>query len=53
MKSKHFRPKEHYWYFTRQGFIDYMKQFKFKLFEIRNDEIAIGREDIVTFVFKR
>jgi hypothetical protein len=51
--SKHYRPYEHYWYFTRQGLIRYMKELKFKLLEISDQESQIGRESIETFVFRK
>lgn len=53
LKSKHFRPDEHYHYFTEQGFISYMKKMGFTYKETLSGEIEAGREDILTFVFTK
>ena len=52
-KSKHFRRDEHYWYFTTRGLIKYMADYGFSCLDIDNFEIRLGREDILSFVFKR
>lgn len=52
-KSKHYRPYEHYYYFSKNSFIKYMKKLKFELLEVNNDEIQCGREDIYTYVFRK
>ena len=49
--SKHYRPNEHYYYFTEQGFIGYMAKYGFALLESNNMEVDAGREDIGSFVF--
>lgn len=49
--SKHYRPDEHYHYFTRKGLISFMKQCGCKLITENNDETLCGREKIMTFVF--
>jgi len=51
--SKHFRPDEHYWYFTAQGLIKHMVDYGFCCLDVDNFEIRAGREDIWSFVFKR
>lgn len=53
MRSKHFRPDEHYWYFTRDGLVTWMGHQGFRLLEENKMETKIGREDIGSFVFKR
>ncbi|MFA5015374.1 MAG: hypothetical protein WC549_07530 [Actinomycetota bacterium] len=53
LSSKHFRPDEHFHYFTQWSFITFMLKEGFKLYEARDDEIKIGREDIYTYVFRR
>ncbi len=53
LRSKHFRPDEHCWYFTRAGFGTFMKQFGFDQVEHCTIEQACGREDIESFVFER
>lgn len=53
LRSKHFRPDEHCWYFTKDGIINFMSNFGFYCIEYSNIETEIGREDIGSFVFKR
>lgn len=53
LRSKHFKPKEHFWYFTFQGFVRYMNERGFALLSSSDQETKIGREDIMTFVFRR
>lgn len=52
-KSKHYRPNEHLYYFTYEGFVKYMKDWGFDLKEKNELEIEAGREDIYTFVFQK
>lgn len=52
-RSKHFRPTEHYWYFTVQGLVDFMEAFGFDLAGMCSMEEPRGREDIKTFAFRR
>lgn len=49
--SKHYRPDEHYWYFTRDGFIRFMATRGFQCLDVLDDETRAGRESILTFVF--
>ena len=51
--SKHFRPDEHCWYFTRNGLVWIMKQLGFELAEENDEETTIGREDIRSFAFHK
>ena len=51
--NKHYRPNEHYYYFTKKGMVKYMNDSNFELIEIDDFEIKAGREDILTFVFKK
>lgn len=51
--SKHYRPGEHLYYWTRQGFIDWMALWRFRLIEEATFEIEAGREAIRTFAFRR
>jgi hypothetical protein len=51
--SKHYRPGEHYWYFTREGLIRHFSELCFELLEENRMEEDLGREDIGTFVFQR
>jgi hypothetical protein len=53
LRSKHYRPDEHCWYWTVHGLFAFMSNFGFEPVEMNRMESAIGREDIGTFVFKR
>jgi hypothetical protein len=53
LRSKHFRPDEHCWYFTREGLLQVMKMCGFAMVAENEMETALGREDIGTFAFKR
>jgi hypothetical protein len=53
LQSKHFRPDEHFWYFTHDGLILFMKNNNFNLMEFNKMEQEVGREDVNTYVFKR
>jgi len=53
LRSKHFRPTEHCWYFTRDGLLYAMNLCGFGLVAESDFETALGREDIGTFAFKR
>ncbi|MES2634014.1 MAG: methyltransferase domain-containing protein [Pseudomonadota bacterium] len=52
-ESKHFKPGEHLYYFTRDGFVDWMALYGFRLLEESDHEINAGREAIGAFAFKR
>jgi hypothetical protein len=53
LKSKHFKPGEHLWYFTRAGLVLFMGKHGLELLEENRMEEELGREDIGTFVFRR
>jgi len=53
LESKHFKPREHYWYFTQESFRKFIKDNAFTILDCREDETRIGREDICTFVFRK
>lgn len=53
LRSKHFRPDEHFWYFTTWGLIKEMGRAGYRCLAVNFDETAAGREDIGTFVFER
>lgn len=53
LRSKHFRPDEHYWYFTRAGLVTFMAEAGFALRGHGTFETSLGREDIETFAFER
>ena len=52
-RSKHYRPDEHYWYFTAVGLMRYLSRFGFSCLEVDDFEIRLGREDILTFAFEK
>ena len=51
--SKHYRPGEHLYYWTAQGFIDWMALYGFRLLEQSEHETDAGREGIAAFAFVR
>ena len=51
--SRHFRPDEHCWYFTDEGFQKFMYAHGFKVVEQNIMETDIGREDIGTYACQR
>lgn len=53
LRSKHFRPAEHYWYFTDRGFQRWATRLGFEMIETNEMETEIGREDIRTYVLRR
>lgn len=53
VNSKHYRPDEHCWYFTRYGLIRSFWDCDFACREMNDMETSLGREDIGTFVFEK
>lgn len=53
IKSKHFKPNEHLWYFTEPGLIGWMQKQGFSLLERNCDEERYGREGIGSYRFSR
>ena len=52
-RSKHYKPGEHIWYFTHDGFVEWCDAQGFDLVEFNTQESDLGREGIVTYAFKR
>jgi hypothetical protein len=52
-QSRHYRPGEHLYYFTEQGFIDWMRSYRFQRIGYSNFEVEAGRDSIMTFAFER
>ncbi len=52
-ESKHYRPGEHLYYWTAQGFIDWIAHYGFRLLEQSDHEVAAGRDSIGAFAFCR
>lgn len=53
LRSKHYRRDEHYFYFTRSGFLAWTAAQGFECLDVRATESAIGRDGIETFVLRR
>lgn len=53
MRSKHFRPDEHFWYWTGPGLIELFRAHGFRCLLMNKMEEMHGREGIGTFVFQR
>jgi hypothetical protein len=53
LRSKHYKPQEHCWYFTRAGFVRFMDHFGFRMIDHSTIEQMAGREDIESFAFER
>lgn len=49
--SKHYKPNEHYYYFTLEGMTGWMKDSGFDFVEVSDHETRAGREGILSFVF--
>lgn len=49
--SKHYKPGEHLYYWTQEGFIEWMSLHGFRLVEQSNHEVEAGRESIGAFAF--
>lgn len=52
-QSRHYRPGEHLYYFTERGFVNWMAEYRWDLIERQEYEIEAGREDIVSFAFRK
>jgi hypothetical protein len=53
VKSKHYKPGEHLWYFTQKGLIDFMLAHGFAHVSYNFAETELGREGITSFVFQK
>jgi SAM-dependent methyltransferase len=51
--SKHYLPREHIWYFTSQGVVNFFNSLGFKMVKMSDEEQKIGRTDVMSYVFKR
>lgn len=51
--SKHYKPDEHLYYFTHDGFIEWMKIHGFRWLETNTALITAGRESILSFAFSK
>ena len=53
LASKHFKPGEHLWYWTKDGLIRWFHRHGFACMEVNQAESDLGREGIMSFAFKR
>lgn len=53
LRSKHFKPGEHLWYFTLEGLVGWFARQGFGCVEINQVESDLGREGISSFAFRR
>lgn len=51
--SRHFRPREHYWYPTECGIVQIMDALGFDLLEKKKTEVYYGRKGVCSYAFKR
>ena len=51
--SKHFKPNEHFYYFTPAGLIRWLAAYGFELLEMNRDEQLAGRESVASFAFRK
>lgn len=50
---KHYKPREHCWYWTDRGLVNWMAEHGFGLRDRSRIETQLGRQDIGTYVFER
>jgi hypothetical protein len=53
LASKHYKPGEHIWYFTYEGFLAFCQAQGFALVEWNSLEVKAGREGINSYAFRR
>lgn len=53
LRSKHFKKNEHFWYFTHSGLVYWFSENGFDLIEFTGEETELGREGILSYVFRR
>lgn len=51
-ESRHYRPNEHFYYFTADGLVSWIALYGFALVERSQHEIEAGRENIGAFAFR-
>lgn len=52
-ESRHYRPGEHLYYWTEQGFVDWMALHRFEIVEVNASETDAGRDSIKSFAFRK
>lgn len=51
--NKHYKPNEHYYYYSPAGFAQFVQDAGFDVIEHNNQETVAGRSQIETFVIRR
>lgn len=51
--SKHYKPGEHLYYWTKAGFIQWMERYRFHLLERSDFEVQAGRDSVRSFAFQK
>lgn len=52
-QSPHYKPHEHWWYFTAAGIVRCFEEMGFELIDKTDEETELGRRDIMTYAFRR
>lgn len=53
LKSRHYKPGEHIWYWTHDGLVKWCADHGFSLVECNDMETQLGREGIMSYAFRR
>lgn len=53
LRSRHYKPGEHIWYWTHSGFVAWLSDQGFVMRDSSRIESQIGREGIVSYAFER
>lgn len=51
--SKHYKPDEHFYYFTEKGLTDWLAHYGWRHIETNDEETRAGRESILSFAFRK
>jgi hypothetical protein len=49
--SKHYKPDEHFYYYTSPGLIKFYEDLGYKFLGLNDGEVKAGREDVMSFSF--
>jgi hypothetical protein len=53
LRSRHYKPGEHVWYFSHDGFVDWCAARDFELISSSDFETQLGRDGIRTYAFRK
>lgn len=51
--SRHYRPDEHYYYYTHPGFVGFFGIHGYEMLECNDGEIKAGRDSIYSYAFRK